>query len=431
MRALIACAVLATLSLLVLQEATYDPTAWLIWGRQIAHGTLDTVAGPTWKPLPVVFTTPFSLAGADGAMALWLVLTRVAGLASYVLAYRLAARLRGPTAGVVAVLALLLSAEYALNWLRGNSEGLLVLFSLLAVERHLDGHRRQAFGLAGAASLLRPDVWPLFGAYGLWLLYERRDVRTAALVLGGGAGVLAAWLIPEYIGSGDFFRGVTRAQEIVPGSPGASGRPFFDVFKNASQALSYGVYAGAVASLAVALRDRRVAALGAGATAMMIFTAATAASAGFTGSLRYVALPATALCVLSGVGWAWVAERVPRWALVLLVAATVPGLVSPVDRVGENLAHARDTDLKLRALPGFIERAGGREALLSCGSLYTGLFRTQAVAYELNLRQRDVGVYPEAPGTILVDLPGMSYLEGTPGFMRKLQEGQWSLESTC
>ena len=40
------CFAVAALSLLVFDEPTYDPTAWLIWGRQIAHGTLDTVAGP-------------------------------------------------------------------------------------------------------------------------------------------------------------------------------------------------------------------------------------------------------------------------------------------------------------------------------------------------------------------------------------------------
>lgn len=430
-RVIAVCTALSAASLLVLHEATYDPTAWLIWGRQIADGTLDTVGGPTWKPLPVLFTTPFSLAGDSGAMSLWLVVGRIGGLLSFVFAYRVAARLGGGRiAGVVAVAALLLSAEYHLHWLRGNSEGLLVMCALLAVDRHLEGRHWQAFAAAAAASLIRPDVWLLFGLYGLWMAYERRDLRTWAIVLGTGAAVLVAWLLPEYLGSGDFFRGAKRAQEIVPGSPGASGRPFFDVFANGSQALSYGVYAGAFASVLVALRDRRVAALILGATVLMCVTAAMAAGAGFTGSLRYIALPAALVCVLSGIGWAFVVRRVrPRWVVAVLVVAAVPGLVSPVDRVGKDLDHAWKTDQRLRDLPGFIARAGGREAVLACGNVYTGLFSTQVIAYRLHLRQDEVGIRPEPPGTIL-DQTG-SRLEGTPGFMRKLRERHWTLQSTC
>ena len=32
----------------------YDPWAWLIWGRELLHGGLETAAGPSWKPLPVL-----------------------------------------------------------------------------------------------------------------------------------------------------------------------------------------------------------------------------------------------------------------------------------------------------------------------------------------------------------------------------------------
>ena len=39
---------------------TYDPWAWIIWGREVAHLDLVTTTGPSWKPLPVIFTTPFS-----------------------------------------------------------------------------------------------------------------------------------------------------------------------------------------------------------------------------------------------------------------------------------------------------------------------------------------------------------------------------------
>ena len=43
-----------------------------------------------------------------------------------------------------------------------------------AVDRHLEGRRRQAFALAVAAGLLRPEAWPFLGLYGLWLVWDDR-----------------------------------------------------------------------------------------------------------------------------------------------------------------------------------------------------------------------------------------------------------------
>src|SRR5690349_7312902 len=44
---------LALASLLFTDSITYDPWSWLIWGRDIAHGDLVTVGGPSFKPLPL------------------------------------------------------------------------------------------------------------------------------------------------------------------------------------------------------------------------------------------------------------------------------------------------------------------------------------------------------------------------------------------
>src|SRR3954447_15595688 len=118
----LACIALAAVSLLIFNQPTYDPTAWLIWGREIADWSLDTVAGPSWKPLPVIFTTPFSLLSDQAAIDLWLVLARAGGIASLILAYRVAHRFYGHIAGAVATLSLLLANEFVFNWGRGNSE---------------------------------------------------------------------------------------------------------------------------------------------------------------------------------------------------------------------------------------------------------------------------------------------------------------------
>jgi hypothetical protein len=60
---LVACLVLAGLTLLWVSTPTYDPWAWIMWGREIVHVDLNTTGGPSWKPLPMFFTIPFSLFG--------------------------------------------------------------------------------------------------------------------------------------------------------------------------------------------------------------------------------------------------------------------------------------------------------------------------------------------------------------------------------
>ena len=61
---LAACLALAALTLLEPSAPTYDPWAWIIWGREVTRLGLDTAGGPSWKPLSVVFTTVFALFGS-------------------------------------------------------------------------------------------------------------------------------------------------------------------------------------------------------------------------------------------------------------------------------------------------------------------------------------------------------------------------------
>ena len=69
----------------------------------------------------------------------------------------------------------------------GNSEGLLAAAALWAVVAHLDGHRRAALALGTAAALLRPEVWPFLGLYGLWLWRAEPGARA------GGGRRRRAW----------------------------------------------------------------------------------------------------------------------------------------------------------------------------------------------------------------------------------------------
>src|SRR5256714_7421589 len=70
---------IAALSLLIPSTPSYDPWAWLVWGKEIAHLDLVTTGGPTWKPLPVIFTTVFSVFG-NASPDLWLVVARAGAL---------------------------------------------------------------------------------------------------------------------------------------------------------------------------------------------------------------------------------------------------------------------------------------------------------------------------------------------------------------
>ena len=90
-----ACLAIAAISLLWPSTPTYDPWAWILWGREITELDLVTEGGPSWKPLPILFTTPFALFGDDLAPYLWLWVARAGGLFGCVMAYRVANRLVG------------------------------------------------------------------------------------------------------------------------------------------------------------------------------------------------------------------------------------------------------------------------------------------------------------------------------------------------
>jgi hypothetical protein len=426
------CVALAALSLLVADRPAYDPTAWLIWGREIVHADLSTVAGPSWKPLPVAITTPLALTGDTAAPLLWLVVARTGGLLALVAAYKLAARLAGPVAGAVAAVGLLLEDVFVLHAARGNSEGIQVALGLWAIDRHLDGRTRQAFLLALAGGLLRPEAWPLVAAYGLWLVATRRE--RLALVAAGGAAVLALWLIPEYIGSGNFFRAADRARIPVAGSPAQASFPFLAVFTNAAKALIVPVYVGAVAAVALAVRrrDQTVLGLAAVATAFMVCVG-LGAEAGFTGNQRYVIVPAGITAVLGGVGWArlaGLARSRGAWALAAVAAAAcLPFLVGGVRRLDSRVHTVVRESERYSSLADAIDAAGGRAVLTRCLPVFTAWPDTKAVAWDLKVHQFQVGISPMVPGSTIA--AHNTRLARDPRFPPIARTARWVVGSSC
>jgi hypothetical protein len=446
----LACVAVASLSLLGPQGLTYDPTAWLIWGREIVHGELETTYGPSWKPLPMVFTTPFALLGDDAAPLLWLVISRAGGLMAVVLAFRLAARVAGPVAGAIAAAGLLLSDAFVSFAMRGNSEGLLAAVTLGAVDRHVERRSGQAFALAVAAALLRPEVWPLVGLYGLWLVRERRRARgalpwpTVAIVAGSGVAILALWMVPEYIGSGNLLRAASRARLPVEGMPGEAAFPFLAVFTNAVPVVWWPLYAGGAFAVLLAWRGperdaraRLLLALAAIATVVMVLVALLSQTVGFTGNARYLTVPIAIVCVLGGIGLVQAArlarERLTpaRAGAALAVAVVIgtPFVVADVLRLGDQLGGVRREARRYGALADLFARAGGEAAVRRCGLVFTRGLDTQAVAWELHVHESGVSLRPEPPGTIVALHD--SELLGDDRFPARVSNREWTLASSC
>src|SRR5437763_863799 len=82
---------LTALPLLLPATPSYDPWAWLTWGREVGHLSLHTTGGPSWKPLPVMFTAvfaPFGRAQPD----LWLFVARAGALMALAMVFKLTHR---------------------------------------------------------------------------------------------------------------------------------------------------------------------------------------------------------------------------------------------------------------------------------------------------------------------------------------------------
>ena len=442
------CLALGALSLLMVSAPTYDPWAWIIWGREITQLDLVTTGGPSWKPFPVLFTAPFALAGDDAAPGLWLAVARAGGLLAFVMAYRLGARLAGPVAGLIAAGSLFLADEFIRNFWRGNSEGLLVAFVLWAVERHLDGRRMHAFLLGFAVALLRPEVWPFWGLYGLWLVWQARDGearrRDAAVVFGSGALAIVLWFLPEYLGSGDWLRAASRARDPDPDSAAFADSPFVEVFVRSAAILSGPVYVGAALATAVAavawLRHRRGGlrlALAAGSTILMIGVALMT-EGGFAGNLRYVALPAAMVCVLAGAGWVELVRGARgRWGARGALAATALVMAAWTPFVANDWSTLRfhwdlvekEADFYGPNLRAVIAKAGGEDRIKACGGVFAGRFQVQAVAWYVHMHGRDVNIFPFGPGTTLAQ--GDSPLSRDPRYPEVTKTRRWTVGSSC
>jgi hypothetical protein len=345
--------------------------------------------------------------------------------------------------GAVAALGVLATAGWLRVGAQGGSEGILVALALLAGDRHLAGRPRQALALGIGCALVRVEAWPFVAAYALWLW--RRDARARPWVALAAAAVPAAWFLPELAGSGDLLRSSERARVIDdPGAPGLAAFPFAASLGAAAALpflpLAAGWAAALVASARRALAPVALVPLAAGGAWCALV--AVMAQTGYSGEARY-ALPGVAIAaVTAGAGIGWAARTVrdgagARAAGVLAAAAAVACAPFAVARVaglgadGRALADGARLNADLRDA---IAAAGGRDALVRCGTPYVGPRRGPLLAWWLGVPKRRVEFAPASRGVVFVS----SLREnGSPapavpgGFTTKARAGRWTIAARC
>ncbi len=430
--------VIAALSLLIPSTPSYDPWAWLVWGREIVHLNLQTTGGPSWKPLPMIFTTlfaPFGRAQPD----LWLVVARAGAVMAVVMVFKIAWRLTRqlvwqPTAatdaggrlalaapllaGLIAAGSLINSGGFISDNALGYSEGLATALVLIAVDSYMDGARQRAFVVGFFAALDRPELWFFWGPYGLYLFW--RDPGARKLVIGLFALIPVVWFGPELWGSGHLLRGVTRAQHPRSNSAAFAKCPVCAVYtKEAWPAVLNRVkVAGILAMLVAAFglwrtrsswwRRGPVSDSVRARAWLVIFGAfgflwwlgiAFETQAGFSGNNRYLVLGTAPVAIAGAVAWGWFAHAAA--AIPRRLAELAPGIRRHITPAASLFGGTVIAVLVFLAVPPWI------------GQNIISLPRThRALIYQAHLRQDAASAVRELGGPAKVLACGTVMTEG-------------------
>jgi hypothetical protein len=456
--------VIALLTLTIPSTPSYDPWAWLVWGKEIVHLDLHTPGGPSWKPLPMLFTTLFGPFG-HFQPNMWLVVARAGAVMAVLMCFKLAWRLTraiGPTladresaskavrtlmhlapmlAGVLAAGSLLNSPGFLSDNMLGYSEGLTVGLMLVAVDRFLDGARKQALVVGFFVALDRPETWPFLAALGAYVYWKDPDARR--LVIGLVVLTLALWFLPSWWGSGDPLGGIKRAQNPRSNSAAFTSFPFWTVLHKEAwpTVLNRLKIPGIIAMLiaAVGLYRTRQAwwrkPLGTieqptiGKAFMLTIglfgflwwcLIGIETQAHFSGNARYLVLGIAPVGIACGVAWGWFAQTVaaqlhrfsgrrralrpfasPRAALPTGGVVAIGLFLAVPPWISHNLIDLGRTHRALvyqaslrEDLNRIVHQYGGAKKLLACGSVMVEGFQVPMVAWTLGVRTADIQAQP-------------------------------------
>ncbi|MDQ8047331.1 MAG: hypothetical protein REI11_22180, partial [Patulibacter sp.] len=358
----VAALVVGGASVAVSPSLGYDSWGWMTWGRELRHGTLDTLSGPSWKPGPSLVAAVISVFTSRQEPGVWLAIVRAAALVSlavtFVATRDLAAwtiagrspRDLGPAAwgrgapgdgapangvqgdqgvataagkraaawastfgAIVATLLVATSADLVKTAMYGSSEPFLVLGAVTALLLHVRGRPLGVVLALALTGLTRPEAWVICGLYALTLL-PHGTLRTRAAAIAGTLVAPVVWLWLDWIGSGNLSQSADTAEHLTAGSAARAAFPAGEVFLRGSGTLilpGLVLVVGAVV-WAAWRRDRLLLAL-TGASLLWTSMIAVQAELGLSGDRRYQAGCAAIMSVVAGVGVArglrWLAGR--------------------------------------------------------------------------------------------------------------------------
>jgi hypothetical protein len=447
----IACLALAALSAAILPTVpSYDPWSWIVWGRELSdpHLSFFIGGGPSWKPLPFLFTAVLGLFGG-AAPTLWVIVARAGGLLGLAGAYRLAAKLIGGprwatiAGGVLAVAAVLMTQDWFYYWFRGTSEPLLIGTSLWAIDRHLAGRRWTAFWLGVATGLMRPEVWPFVILYAVFLAV--RDPRfhalwARALLLAGLVAIPFGWFVPPWVSTGQPLLAATHAQE-YNGDLGA--HPFLTVlYRGVDDQTAVTLFFALVATgLAAWRRDRAVLGLAAMGAAWWVVVVGMTLD-GYPGLERFFLPAAAVACVLAGVGVVQLAalaaaavrgasarSLVPALAaaaaVLVALAVSVPFVTGRISLARAQEPTAAQAVKRLNGLSAAVAAVGGHRGVYPCRSSFAAVNHSvqTALAWKLHVTLERVGTAMSNQGVMFIG-PHDSIDGGAPAVDPRLTKSQ-------
>jgi hypothetical protein len=399
--AVFVCLALGVISVLTLPSLPgYDSFSWVVWGHEIAHHVagprlpLIFRGGPSWKPLPVVFTTMFGFFGA--AVKLWIAFARGIGLLGLYAAYRLGDRLAasedwasgGPIAGVLGAIAVVLTSGWVHDMYRATSEPMVITTALLWIEWHFSGRRMAAFWSGVALCLMRPEASVFLLAYALWYQWRSRGILRGIVLLVGLVIVPLGWVLPPWIATGHPLEASSHARIYARGHAAAVHTGLIlEVLKRATELTVWPVLIAALVLTVIAIwvRDWVIVTL-AGLSLGYVAVVEVMTLAGYPGLERFM-LPAVVLvCVLAAVGVVRLAALAGGGitslaAVSLLVAIAAPAFAGPYQaisvqhRLAWTAVHSYD-DLSVVA-----SQVGGDARIFVCQASSVSINHTAATGF--------------------------------------------------
>jgi hypothetical protein len=388
----------------------YDPYGWLVWGHQTLHLSLDLGGAPSWKPLPYLFTVPYSLVGSF-AMWLWMVTSVTISLAGSIFAGRVAYRLTGTdgdrrwpaiAAALFAGIALLGIDQYMHDILSVQSDPMIVSFCLAAIDCHLSRRPRWAFWLLVLASLGRPEAWPFVGLYGLWAWWTIPSMRW--MVYAGLALIPALWFgVPTITNHRPF----VSAQLALLSPRELHGNKLTGTLNRYATLQYLPVQLAALVAFAMAvLRRNRVVLVLCASVVLWLIVEVAFALHGWPAVPRYMFEAEGVTIVLAAVAAGWllkdgvpvnwpVARAIGIAAVAILAVSLVSPAISRLRFEHRDLLHERDRTKQIGLLAGTINNVGGYQRVRACGEPVTNVEYVSILAWLTKLNVGKIGHRPQ------------------------------------